>query len=94
VLEAVFILLEPPSSSRRIFIGSHSLPPLWFAVSVLHSPTIVTTKPHELGFRLGLALLTWFLSTRLLNRFLLTRLLDLFPKVLFNLMGFWKSSMG
>jgi hypothetical protein len=35
VLEAVFILLELPSPSRRIFIGSHSLPPLWFAVSVL-----------------------------------------------------------
>jgi hypothetical protein len=27
VLEVVFILLEPPSPSRRIFIGSHSLPP-------------------------------------------------------------------
>jgi hypothetical protein len=37
VLEAVFILLEFPSPPRRIFIGSHSLPPtLWFAVSVLH----------------------------------------------------------
>jgi hypothetical protein len=35
VLEAEFILLEFPSPSRRIFIGSHSLPPLWFAVSVL-----------------------------------------------------------
>jgi hypothetical protein len=35
VLEAVFILLEFPSPLRRIFIGSHSLPPLWFAVSVL-----------------------------------------------------------
>jgi hypothetical protein len=35
-LEVVFILLEFPSPSRRIFIGSHSLPPLWFAVSVLH----------------------------------------------------------
>jgi hypothetical protein len=35
VLEAVFILLEFPSPSRSIFIGSHSLPPLWFAVSVL-----------------------------------------------------------
>jgi hypothetical protein len=31
----LFILLEFPSPSRRIFIGSHSLPPLWFAVSVL-----------------------------------------------------------
>jgi hypothetical protein len=28
VLEAVFVLLEPSSPSRRIFIGSHSLPPL------------------------------------------------------------------
>jgi hypothetical protein len=27
VLEAVFILLEFPSPSRKIFIGSHSLPP-------------------------------------------------------------------
>jgi hypothetical protein len=27
VLEVVFILLEPPSPSRRIFISSHSLPP-------------------------------------------------------------------
>jgi hypothetical protein len=27
VLEAVFLLLEFPSLSRRIFIGSHSLPP-------------------------------------------------------------------
>jgi hypothetical protein len=27
VLEAVFILLEFPSPPRRIFIGSHSLPP-------------------------------------------------------------------
>jgi hypothetical protein len=30
VLEAVFVLLESPSHSRRIFIDSHS-PPLWFA---------------------------------------------------------------
>jgi hypothetical protein len=35
VLEAAFILLEFPSPSRKNFIGSHSLPPLWFAVSVL-----------------------------------------------------------
>jgi hypothetical protein len=35
VLKAMFILLEFPSPSRRIFIGSHSLPPLWFAISVL-----------------------------------------------------------
>jgi hypothetical protein len=42
VLEAVFILLESPSPSRRIFIGSHSLPPpLWFAVSVLQLVRLV-----------------------------------------------------
>jgi hypothetical protein len=35
VFEAVFILLESSSSSRRIFISSHSPPPLWFAVTVL-----------------------------------------------------------
>jgi hypothetical protein len=37
VLDAVFVLLESPSPLRRIVIGSHSLPPLWFAVSVLLS---------------------------------------------------------
>jgi hypothetical protein len=36
-LEAVFVLLELSSPSRRIFIGSHSLPPLWFVVSILHN---------------------------------------------------------
>jgi hypothetical protein len=44
------------------------------------SPTIATMKPHELRLRLGMGLLTWFLSTWYLNRFLLTRLLTLFPK--------------
>jgi hypothetical protein len=50
VLEVVFILLESPSPSRRIFIGSHSLPPLWFAVSVLQScPGRAAQSPeHEL----------------------------------------------
>jgi hypothetical protein len=43
VLEAVFVLLESSSPSRRIFIGSHSLPPLWFAVSVLQ----VVSKPVQ-----------------------------------------------
>jgi hypothetical protein len=38
----VFILLEFRSPSRRIFIGSHSLPPLWFAVSVLQRPLPLT----------------------------------------------------
>jgi hypothetical protein len=44
------------------------------------SPTIATIKPDKLRFWLGLGLLTWFLSTRLLHRFLLTSLLTLFPK--------------
>jgi hypothetical protein len=45
VLEAAFILLEFSSPSRRIFIGSHSLPPpLWFAVSVLHLENIEKNK--------------------------------------------------
>jgi hypothetical protein len=44
------------------------------------SPIIATMKPHKLRFGLGLGLLTWFLSTRLLHRFLLTSLLTLFPK--------------
>jgi hypothetical protein len=47
VLEAVFILLEFPSPSRRIFIGSHSLPPLWFAVSVLHIVCSFSTEPDS-----------------------------------------------
>jgi hypothetical protein len=40
LLEAVFVLLESSSPSRRIFIGSHSLPPLWFAVSILQMCTL------------------------------------------------------
>jgi hypothetical protein len=48
------------------------------------SSTIATMKPHKLGFRLGLGLITWFLSTLLLNRFLLTSLLTLFPKEHFS----------
>jgi hypothetical protein len=48
VLDALFILLEFLSPSRRIFIGSHSLPPLWFAVSVLHGEAVVLSVayPH------------------------------------------------
>jgi hypothetical protein len=44
VLEAVFVLLESPSPSRRIFIGSHSLPPIWFIVSVLQLVTEIKMK--------------------------------------------------
>jgi hypothetical protein len=49
VLEAVFILLEPPSPSRRIFISSHSLPPLWFAVSVLQRFSMSTDGVNPFG---------------------------------------------
>jgi hypothetical protein len=45
-LEALFIFLEFPSPSRRIFIGSHSLPPLWFAISILQHPP---PNPKEKG---------------------------------------------
>jgi hypothetical protein len=41
VLEVVLVLLESPYPSRRIFIGAHSLPPLWFSVSVLQYTTIM-----------------------------------------------------
>jgi hypothetical protein len=47
VLEALFILLEFLSPSRRIFIGSHSLPPLWFAVSVLQWGQVRAAWWHE-----------------------------------------------
>jgi hypothetical protein len=36
------LLVVFPSPSRRIFIGSHSLPPLWFAVSVLQCLRLIT----------------------------------------------------
>jgi hypothetical protein len=61
----------------------HSLLSLHLEVKltlVTISPTIVTMKLHKFRFRLGLGLLTWFLSTRFLPRFLLARLLTLFPK--------------
>jgi hypothetical protein len=63
------------------------------------SPTIATMEPHKLRLRLGLWLLTWFLSTKLLHRFLLTSLLTFFPKntfpgVLTNFIGFWRSFEG
>jgi hypothetical protein len=44
------------------------------------SHTIVIMKLDKLRFRLGLGLLTWFLSTWSLDRFFLTQLLTLFPK--------------
>jgi hypothetical protein len=49
VLEAVFIVLEFPSPSRRIFIGSHSLPPLWFDVSVLQNLREQALKQENLN---------------------------------------------
>jgi hypothetical protein len=54
-LDAVFILLESSSPSRRIFIGSHSLPALQLAVPVLQqlnslfSQEIPSSDPIDLG---------------------------------------------
>jgi hypothetical protein len=45
VLEAVFILLELSSPSRRIFIGSHSLPPS-LVRRIGPSPMSVVTSIH------------------------------------------------
>jgi hypothetical protein len=61
----------------------HSLLTLLFEAKhtlVTIFPTIVTMKPHELRFRLGMGLLTWFVLTWILSWFLLTRLHTLFPK--------------
>jgi hypothetical protein len=62
VLEAVFVLLEFPSPSRRIFIGSHSLPPLWFAVSVLHSHELGDDGGLQVGHEARRKLATHFIS--------------------------------
>jgi hypothetical protein len=43
VLEVVFVLLEPSSPSRRIFIGSHSLPP---SLVRRIGPSVYGFKPH------------------------------------------------
>jgi hypothetical protein len=43
------------------------------------SPTIATMELHKLRLRLGLWLLTWFLSTQLLHRFPFTSLLTFLP---------------
>jgi hypothetical protein len=77
----------------------HSLLTLPFIVKltlVTVSPTIVTMELHDLRLGLGMGLLTWFLSTRLLHRFSslgfsLSFPKNTFPKVLMNLIGFWKS---
>jgi hypothetical protein len=63
-LEAVFILLEFPSPSRRIFIGSHSLPP---SLVRRIGPSAVVGRVDEValyGVRLGTALGLAGISTR------------------------------
>jgi hypothetical protein len=80
----VLVLLSP-----LLLHSLLSLPLVAKFILVAISPTIATMKPYGLRLRLVLGLLTWFISTRLLNRFLLTslfnpflvtRLLTLFPK--------------
>jgi hypothetical protein len=48
VLEALFILLEFPSPSRRIFIGSHSLPP---SLVRRIGPSTGSTKTGQVGYQ-------------------------------------------
>jgi hypothetical protein len=48
VLEAVFVLLEFQSPSRRIFIGSHSLPPLVRRIGPSIDQLIKFTQPQSL----------------------------------------------
>jgi hypothetical protein len=60
------------------------------------SPTIVTMKSHKLRFRLGLQLLTLFLSTSCSTGFSSLGFSPSFPKntfptLLLKLIGFWKS---
>jgi hypothetical protein len=77
---------------------SHSLLTLLLEAKlgiVTISPTTVTMKPHR-RFRLGMGLLTWFLSTRLSIGFSSLGFSLSFPmstltKLLLNLMSFWKS---
>jgi hypothetical protein len=80
VLEAAFVLLEPSSPSRNIFIGSHSLPPLWFAVSVLHTFKLFEGAPEQLDDKLCVVV-EWFLVGVLGRRLL--PLIRLLPTVAF-----------
>jgi hypothetical protein len=66
VLEAVFVLLEYPSPSKRIFIDSHSLPPLWFAASILHfhpqggyAPSLLLPEEEQIRMINPNSLLHW-----------------------------------
>jgi hypothetical protein len=45
----VFILLEKSSPSRRIFIGSHSLLPLWSPNPVLQERIVAEPQGDQLG---------------------------------------------
>jgi hypothetical protein len=79
VLEAVFILLEFPSPSRRIFIGSHSLPPslvrrIGPSTNPMNESSIPPQAPHVPPVRTDndvsstLQLLNLEMSSRLLPR--------------------------
>jgi hypothetical protein len=68
VLEAVFILLEFRSPSRRIFIGSHSLPPS-LVRRIGPSKNQKNTKPILLGSRREIPPLLLFAHGWILNSF-------------------------
>jgi hypothetical protein len=56
-------------------------------ILVAISPTIATMKPYGLKLRLGMGLFIWFLSS---FGFSPSFPKNTFPKVLLNLIGFWK----
>jgi hypothetical protein len=68
VLEAVFILLEFSSPSRRIFIGSHSLPPLsgspYLSDQVMHHVIRLKT-PKEIWDKLETQFMSKTVTTKL-----------------------------
>jgi hypothetical protein len=72
----VVLVLVSPLLCHSLF----SLPLEAKLILMAISPTIATMEPHKLRLRLGMWLLTRFLSTQFLHRFPLTSLLTFFPK--------------
>jgi hypothetical protein len=75
IRRVVLVLVSP---LLRHSLLSHPLEAKLILMAI--SPTIATMEPHKLWLRLGMWLLTRFLSTQLLHRFLLVSLLTFFPK--------------
>jgi hypothetical protein len=75
-IEKVVLVLVSPLLCHSLL----SLPLEEKLILMAISPTIATMEPHKLRLRLGMLLLTRFLSTQLLHRFPLTSLLTFFSK--------------